>query len=55
MNNKTWVKVDDYYQDDLFKFVPEPMFEILDEAYYYKRPYCWIPDYMIDEFNSNKR
>jgi len=54
MFGKTLSNVDDYYQDELFKFIPESMFEILDKAYYMKNHYCWIPDVLIDQYHSNK-
>ena len=52
--DKILVHVEDYYQDELFKYIPEDMFDILDEAYFYKKEYIWIPRYLIEEFNHNK-
>lgn len=49
------VIVEEYYQNDLFKFMPEDMFDLLDEAYYYKKVRVDIPDYLLEDFENNKR
>jgi hypothetical protein len=48
------VKVSDYYKDELFRFMPEEMFALLDEAYFHKQKEVWIPDILLDEFENNK-
>lgn len=50
----TKIKVADYYQNDLFKFMPEEMFNILDEAYFLKKLTVKVPKELIDEFENNK-
>lgn len=48
------IKVSDYYRDELFKFMPEDMFNLLDEAYFWKETTVKLPDNLIEEFNKNK-
>jgi|GEM_PF-6252027 hypothetical protein len=48
------VSVSEYYQTDLFRLMPEDMFDLLDEAYFYKRPKVKIPDRLIETFEKNK-
>lgn len=48
------VNVSDYYKDELFKFMPEEMFSLLDEAYFKKESKVWIPGILLEEFEKNK-
>ena len=54
MNVSKKIKVSDYYRDELFRLMPEDMFDILDEAYFLKKTEVVIPDNLIVEFNNNK-
>lgn len=46
--------VEEYYQNDLFRYMPEDMFEILDEAYFRKKVRVDVPDFLIQQFNDNR-
>lgn len=48
------IKVADYYKDELFKFMPEDMFDLLDEAYFNKNITVKVPKYLIEKFETNK-
>lgn len=51
---KIRVYVEDYYQQELFRFIPEDMFDLLDEAYFWKNSTVKIPEILIEEFKYNK-
>jgi len=48
------IKVADYYKDEIFRLMPEEMFDLLDEAYFLKKSTVRIPKYLIDNFIINK-
>lgn len=48
------IRISDYYKDDLFKFMHEDMFDLLDEAYFNKKFTVKVPKYLIDQFETNK-
>lgn len=48
------IKISDYYKDELFRFMPEYMFDILDKAWFFKRNTVRVPKYLIDQFETNK-
>ena len=48
------IKVADYYKDELFRFMPEEMFDLLDESYFNKKITVKVPKYLIEEFEKNK-
>lgn len=44
------IKVADFYQPELLKYVPEDMFDLLDEANYYNRKFVKVPYYLFEEY-----
>lgn len=48
------VTVSEYYKDELLKFMPEEMFDILDEAYFNKKSNVKVPKYLIDKLEKNR-
>lgn len=49
------IKVSDYYRDELFKFMPEDMFDLLDEAYFMEKSTVEVPENLIEQFEKNKQ
>lgn len=54
MNPVPKIKILDYYQNELFKSMPEDMFNLIDEAYFNKQTTVKIPKNLIEEFEKNK-
>jgi len=47
------IKVNDFYKDELFKYIPEYFFDLLDEAFFYNKKTIKIPEWMLREFYLN--
>lgn len=45
------IKVSEYYKDELFRFMPEEMFDLLDEANFNNKCNVKIPKSLIEIFN----
>ena len=48
------IRVSDYYKDELFRFMPEAMFDLIDEAWFNGKVRIFVPDHLMNEFNKNK-